>query len=192
MELSTLQRNVIFGLLIALLAATRPQHFAPLPDATLAVFFLAGLYVGRTRLMLPLLLGACVLADYASATVRGDNFWTQHCVTLAYWLIVPAYSSMWIGGRWFSRHLRSNARSLPLALVAVLAAFSVSFLFSNGGYYTLSGRYSPSWSEFVTRFVHYYPQYLLNALTYVGIAALVHVAIVVTRHSARQPAGSKT
>src|SRR5262249_7774262 len=190
-ELSTLQRNVIFGILIALVAATRPQHFASIPDATLAIFFLGGLYVGRTKLMLPLLLGACVIADYAAATARGDNFWTEECVTLAYWLIVPAYSVMWMGGRWLSRHMRNDARALPFALVTLIVAFSVSFLISNGGYYTLSGKYDPNWAQFVTRFANFYPRYLLTALTYVGIAAVVHIAIVVAQRYFAQHAPAR-
>jgi hypothetical protein len=192
MELSTLQRNVIFGLLVALVAATRPQHFAPLPDATLAIFFLGGLYVGRTKLMLPILLGACVIADYAAATARGDDFWTRQCVTLAYWLIVPAYSVMWLGGRWLSRHIRNEARALPLALVSLIVAFSVSFLISNGGYYMLSGRYDPNWAQFVARFARYYPRYLLTALTYVGIAAVVHIAIVIVQRHFTHPAPARS
>jgi len=83
-----------------------PVTFDPLPDASVAVFFLAAFYVGRTRWLLPLLIVAAVLCDWITITGRGEDFWTHHCVSIAYWFLVPAYVSLWLAGRC------SNAASL--------------------------------------------------------------------------------
>lgn len=175
MNLSQLQRLGILVVLTIVLLGTRTDHFGSLPDATLAVFFLAGLYVGRTRWELPLLMLCAVVCDYVVITANGQNFWTHHCVSVAYWFLIPAYASMWWGGVWLSRHLRSSLQGLALSAVALLAAFTLSFVFSNGSFYWLSGRYAAAhWGEFVERFAHYYPSYLRTTLSYAGFAALLH------------------
>ncbi|MGH7462982.1 MAG: hypothetical protein ACREMA_18405 [Longimicrobiales bacterium] len=187
MNLSRLQRLGILAALVIVLLGTRTDHFGPLPDATLAVFFLAGLYVGSTRWVLPLLLLCAVICDYLVITGSGQSFWAHHCVSVAYWFLVPAYASMWFGGRWLSQRLRSNLQGFALTACVLLVAFTLSFIFSNGSFYWLSGRYAaPHWAEFVERFAHYYPSYLSTTMSYAGFAALLHLqALLLLRYLPR-------
>ena len=64
------------GLALAvLMAATRSHHFATalhLPDASWAVFFLAGVYLWRVS-MLPALMAEAALIDYAGHLGRGGQ-----------------------------------------------------------------------------------------------------------------------
>jgi len=179
MRLSLTHRGAILAALLALFIGTRTSHFDPLPDASVAVFFLAAFYVGRTRWLLPLLIVAAVLCDWITITGRGEDFWTHHCVSIAYWFLVPAYVSLWLAGRWLERRFAATVPGILLAGATLLAAFTTWMLFSNGSFYWLSGRYpQPHWNEFVARFVHYYPLYLRTMMSYVGLAAVVHGAVL--------------
>ena len=153
--------------LMALMAATRFHHFGTpfaLPDASLAVFFLAGLWLGGRYLFATLLVEAGVI-DYLAITKFGVS---DFCVTKAYVFLIPAYAAMWLGGKW-CRHFGELSLSSVLQQFGMLiTATSTAFLFSNGSFYWLSGRYvSPHWAQYVERFSQYYPPYLTNAALYV-------------------------
>lgn len=74
MNESISKRAVMITLMLAaLMAATRSHHFATafhLPDASWAVFFLAGVYL-RLVSMLPALMAEAALIDYAAVTWGG-------------------------------------------------------------------------------------------------------------------------
>lgn len=155
--------------LMALMAATRFHHFGTpfaLPDASLAVFFLAGLWLGGRYLFATLLVEAGVI-DYLAITKFGVS---DFCVTKAYVFLIPAYAAMWLGGKW-CRHFGELSLSSVLQQFGMLiTATSTAFLFSNGSFYWLSGRYvSPNWAQYVERFSQYYPPYLTNAALYVVV-----------------------
>lgn len=180
MNLSPLQRAIALTALTVLLVGTSADHFGPLPNAAWAVFFLAGFYVGATRWVLPALILCALATDYFTVTASGQSFWTHHCVSVAYWLLVPAYASLWYGGTWLRSRYRPEPRVLLTAAVAVLASFTVAFTLTNGGFYWFSGRYTqPHWAEFVERYVFYYPSYLSTMLAYTGFAALLHIQTLV-------------
>ena len=42
---ANVQRAIILSLLVLLMAGTRLNHFAPVPDASWAVFFIGGFYL---------------------------------------------------------------------------------------------------------------------------------------------------
>jgi hypothetical protein len=132
----------IFAVLALVMAATRFHHegtaFA-LPDASLAVFFLAGVSLGGSRVFF-MLLTLAVAIDYLAITVFGVG---DYCISPAYAFLVPTYAVMWFGGLWFQRF--SHQSWMPYTLMlAVILAFSVSlaFLVSNGSFYWFSGKVS--------------------------------------------------
>ncbi|MBC7982949.1 MAG: hypothetical protein H7Y02_03750 [Candidatus Obscuribacterales bacterium] len=168
--------------LLLLLMGTRSQfvaqqlHFAPwlrAPDATLAVFFLAGLWIPSIALM-GVLLGAAALADQA-AFASGVSDW---CVTAAYVCLIPAYATMWFGGR----YCRSVNFASPVGFAKLTGALIITcwveFVISSGSFFLFSG-YFPTMpaSEYWSKTIGYYPHYLGWAAVYV-VAGIALASIV--------------
>lgn len=174
--------------LMALMAATRFHHFGTpfaLPDASLAVFFLAGLWLGGRYLFATLLVEAGVI-DYLAITKFGVS---DFCVTKAYVFLIGSYGAMWLGGKWCRQHGELTINSLLQQFGALIVATSGAFLFSNGSFYWFSGRYvAPHWAQYVERFAMYYPPYLTNAVLYVVVifAAVCAVKAALAHRSSQQ------
>ena len=181
----TTRNQIVVGLaLAALLTLTRGQHFATLhslPGASWAVCFLAGIYL-RPLWALPALLALTWFLDFAAFTWGGAS---GFCLTPAYVFLLPAYTSLWLAGRWYAARYRFAWATLaPLAVAAVIGA-AVCELFSSGGFYFFSGRFAePTVAEFGARMAKYFPSYLGSLAFYVGIAATVHALLGLTRNSA--------
>lgn len=163
--------------LVALIGATRMHHFGSvvsLPDASLAVFFLAGLFFNSRTFFGALLLEAGLL-DYVAISHLGVS---DFCVSPAYAFLIPAYFAMWFGGRLSANFKTMQGTEFTLsisAMATLLVAITTAFLFSNGSFYWLSGRHANSnFSEYVDGALHYYPPYAGYALMYVvaGFAAV--------------------
>ncbi|KJH83147.1 MULTISPECIES: hypothetical protein [Pseudomonadaceae] len=158
--------------LVALMAMTRGQHFASvnLPSASWAVFFLAGVLLAP-RWVFPALFVEASLLDFAAIEWNGVS---SYCLSPAYWMLAPAYGSLWFGGRTYARLHRDQLSSLAvLAGVVMLSAF-VCYLFSGGGFLFFSGRYpDPSLAQLVERIGIYYPRNLGTLALYVGTAAVL-------------------
>lgn len=170
-----LKHTLIIGAAVAaLMAATRFHHFgsaAYLPDASLAVFFLAGFYL-RTAWALPLLLLEAAAIDYLAISVGGVSDW---CITPAYALLVPTYASLWLGGRWYAHLYRPVGRTLLTLGGVLLLTASVAFLISNWGFYFFSGRFGEmNWLEYADQITRYFPLYVGGAFLYVALAAALH------------------
>lgn len=164
--------QVVIGLgLILLMALTRGTHFAAidaLPSASWAVFFLAGVFL-RPRWIFPLLFLQAVALDLVSLGGFTEAA-KHHCVTPAYALLLPAYASLWFGGRWYARIHRDHWMTVaPLVLLLFASAF-VSNLFSSGGYYYLSGTYAePDLIGLWARIETYLPARLHTLFGYVAV-----------------------
>lgn len=181
LSLSKPQQFIIGLLLIALMAFTRGHHFSTinhLPSATLAVFFLAGLYVS-SQWLVPILLAEAALLDYAAITFGGVS-----CVSPAYVMLIPAYGTLWLAGHWYAKQYQFNWHSLlPLSLSVVLAT-AISQVFSGGGFYFFSGRYTqPTLAEYGERFVNYFPSALSNIAFYLALAVAFHVIAVLAERA---------
>ncbi len=164
--------------LAALLALTRYHYFAAVPDATLAVFLLAGFYL-RSPWWLGLFIAEAAVVDYVAITYAGVSNW---CVTPAYALLIPAYAIPWLGGRLYHRLHRWEWRTLLPLLGVVLASVTAAFLVADGSFYLLSGYFpEQSWSGYASHFAVYYPYYLLGTSVYVAIAALLHTGVRAVR-----------
>lgn len=181
LTLSKTQQIIVGVALTALVVTTRGHHFASishLPSASLAVFFLAGLYL-QPKLLLPALLALCAGLDFAAITFGGVS---SFCVTPAYAFLLPAYGTMWLAGRWLAKHYRASFTTILPLVGSVLAAASLSHLFSSGGFYFFGGRYAdPSIIEFGHRVVQYFPRQLESLAFWIAVAAVVHIAFALAR-----------
>lgn len=184
------QRPLLIALgLIALMAATRMHHFGSglhLPDASLAVFLLAGFFIASPVLFGALLVEAGVI-DYLAITQFGVS---DFCVTPAYWFLIPTYAVLWFAGRYYARIHQHSLRSLGIFAGLSFAATSVAFVISNGAFYVFSGRFPDmSMATYASRMTQYYVPYLTGAVVYLVPAVLLYVLFTHranTQHSAAQ------
>ncbi|TXL12841.1 hypothetical protein BMR04_14935 [Methylococcaceae bacterium HT3] len=164
-----LQQNTkyltIFALAL-LMALTRSDHFGSaitLPDASLAVFYLAGIFTGGVLSFVVLLTEAALL-DYIAIT-----HWqvSDYCISPAYVFLIPTYAIMLLAGKWSAKYTSLNSRDLSRQLMCLLVAGSIAFLISNGSFYLLSGKFPElSVVEYMQRVAKYYPAYISSTLIY--------------------------
>ena len=180
-NLSTRNQGILCGVLVLMIVLTRGHHFASLnnlPGATWAAFFVAGIYLGSAWVFAGLL-ALCALLDYLAITYGGVS---SFCVSLAYVLLLPAYAALWFAGRWYRSHHRFSAESLLALAGAMVLGAMVAEICSSGGFYYFSGRFADTnLTEFAERFFRYFPSYLQGLAFYVGLAALVHTLIVLSK-----------
>ena len=178
MQIQTKQIG-IFAALVLLMPLTRGSHFGSsinLPDATLAIFLVAGFMLPRfTWLALAAFLFLLLEAgglDYYAIVHRGVS---DYCVSPAYWFLIPTYATMWLGGRWFSSQQQNTMRSLAIFTGVSWLSSSIAFLISNGSFYFLSGRFTEiSIAQYAERVAKYYPSYVSASLMYLAFAAVIY------------------
>jgi len=172
------QQLIMAAAFAAAMAATRYHHFGSdvnLPDASLAIFFLAGFYLQSLRFFAAFFVEAAVI-DYLATQVGGVSDW---CLSPAYWFLIPTYAALWYGGRWYAARHQLRWRTVLPLLGALLTTVTLAFLISNGGFYLFSGRFPDlSWTEYAARVAQYYLPYVSSAFGYVAIAAMIHVPVV--------------
>lgn len=181
--------QIIIGLVLAaLVVVTRGHHFASinnLPSASLAVFFLAGLYL-RPTWVFPVLLALCVGLDFSAITLGGVS---SFCVTPAYAFLLPAYGAMWLAGHWFAKQYSFSFNALLPLVGGVAVAATISELCSSGGFYFFGGRYpNPTLAEFLPRLEKYFPQQLEGIAFWLGVALVVHIAFALANGANRAKA----
>ena len=157
-------RWIVAGLAV-LMAVTRFHHegtaFA-FPDASLAVFFLLGWYLGGAALFVGFLLVALAIDSLAVGYGGVGAF----CVSPAYGFLVPAYAAIWWAGRCTERH----ALTLPGSALALLASTTAAYLISEISFFVLSGRTTGlDWRAYGSGMLEHYPVYLGSTLAYVGL-----------------------
>lgn len=174
MQLLSKQKLIIVIALAALMAATRMHHFGTslhLPDASLAIFLIAGFFIASPAVFAALFLEA-VAIDYLAITQFGVS---DFCITPAYWGLIPTYLVLWGAGRFYARIAQANWRGLGVFSALALAALSAAFLLSNGSFYVFSGRYPDlSFSEYAARVAQYYVPYMTSGLVYLIPAVLLY------------------
>lgn len=178
MSLTKPQQAGLFAALALIMAGTRLHHFGALPDASWAVFFVAGFYLRNgVRWAFPLLMALSVLVDYLVISGQGMNFWSHYCVSLAYWFLLPAYAAMWMGGALLRKRASGvGVRSLGWLALTFLAAFGACYLLSNGSFYWLSESVtSRSLEGWMVNLADWCLPYLRTTAAYVCVATAVHV-----------------
>lgn len=184
MTLSTPQRIAIFAVLALAMIATRFHHFAAVPDASWAVFFIAGFYLrGSARWAFPLLMALAVIVDILVITGQGLDFWSHYCVSPAYWMLLPAYAALWFGGSWLrSRYAGIGFATLGRLVLAVIVSATLCYLVSNGGFYWLSPVVTErSLAGWFKNLGDWYLTFVGTTVAYVGIAAAFHVVATLAR-----------
>ena len=183
MQLQTRQVG-IFAALVLLMVATRfYSHFGSvvsLPDASLAVFFLAGFYLARMARPAAVAFVALLLAaggvDYYAIVFRGVS---DACISPAYWFLIPTYACLWTAGRWFAARQQMSWSSLGLLAAVAWGSTTAAFLISNTSYYLLSGRVSnPGLMQYAAGIANYYPPYVSCTQLYLAGAAMLHLLLV--------------
>lgn len=187
MTLTSRSRLTIFLVLATVMAATRLNHFGAVPDASWAVFFIAGFYLrGSFRWAFPALMALAVLVDYVVITQAGLSFWSHYCVSPGYWFLIPAHFSLWAAGSFLSRHVHGlQPNALGLLVLTVFGGTALCHFFAQGGFYWLSSSVAdPTVAGWVKNYADWFLPYLRTTGIYVGIATIVHIAIVLmARHA---------
>ncbi len=156
--------------LMAFMALTRFDHFGStitLPDASLAVFFLAGTSTYGIRFFGLLLLEAGLI-DYIAINHFGVS---DFCITPAYGFLTLTYGVMWLAGDYCKAFLRLNFANTLYAVGLIVVATSLAFLLSNGSFYVFSDRFGElNLNEFLRQAAHYYPAYSSSTLIYIFVS----------------------
>lgn len=161
---------LLIVILPLLMLATRTDHFGSivsLPDASRAVFLLAGFYFRRFSGFILLCALAAAIDYWVVATRVVDDF----CVTAAYGFLLPSYFVVWFAGRW----LLPRTENKILLIATVIISLVASYLISGGSYYLFSGQFTEfSWVEYIGRVTKYLPRSVFIPLGYLAVAALFH------------------
>jgi hypothetical protein len=163
-------RTVGLLALAGAMLATRLHHFEYLPDASWAIFFLSGFYSFGARAF-ALLLVEAVLIDYVATAHLGVS---SYCLSIAYPSVLPAYATLWFGGRLAARHRDGGLpHRMGWLVVCLLLSVSLCFLLTNGSFYWLSGRAAnPNVAGWMAGFLRWYPYFLAVPCLYVAIAVV--------------------
>ena len=120
---------------------TRGSHVmtsVSLPDASLALLLIGGLYLRKASWFAFFVLLATVI-DFGAAKVDSVQ---AFCLTVGYWGMLPTYAVMWLAGVWLSKQADSlNPIKFTLAS---LASTLLAFVISTQTYYLFSGRFPNS------------------------------------------------
>ena len=174
--------QLIIGIILAMLmGVTRGYHFTalePLPSASWAVFFLAGVYL-RSRWVFPALLAEAALLDFVAITWGGVS---SFCVSPAYGFLLPAYGTLWLAGHWYAKEHHDRVTTLLPLAISMVVGVAVCELISSGSFYVLSGRFDQiTVAAFSSQFAQYFPQSLVALAFYAGLAGLAHLTGYVAR-----------
>jgi len=146
---------------------TRGSHITTLyslPDASLALFLIGGIYLGNIRFFITFFLLGLFIDFGAAAFDPKLGF----CFTKSYLGLIPAYASLWVSGYFLNQ--RKFLQKLSIFIPFVSIAVILAFLISTQTYYLFSGRFgNPSVLESILHGWDYLPQYFLSSFTYIGL-----------------------
>lgn len=174
----SLQQKLAAGAVVAFfMLLTRSSHaLTPiaLPDASLVLFLMGGLLLGRAAWFVVFFLLASII-DFGVAAI---DPWQAFCLTDGYWGLIPAYGAMWLGGRWLARRADPFA---PIAYAATALITTVAaFIISTQTYYLFSGRFPNNGIlETIQHGWNYLPGYL-------AVSAMYFVLVWVIARALRQ------
>lgn len=174
---SSLSKKITIAAVIAFfMLLTRGSHVltaVSLPDASLVLFLLGGLLLGRLAWFVVFFL----LASFIDFSAAAANSWYAYCLTDGYWGLIPAYAAMWLGGRWLAKRADAFA---PLAYaITTFVTTMLAFVISTQTYYLFSGRFpNNGLIETMQYGWNYLPSYLAYTAMYFVI---VWVAVRVLR-----------
>lgn len=179
---------IALGLMLVI-ALTRFNHFGSafvLPDASLAIFILGGIYLARSTIsssVFMLLLAESAAVDYYAINVAGVSDW---CVTPAYGLLAVIYGLLWYMGRLYSTQYQTTMRGFFGLLTFSAVASSLAFILSNLAFYLFSGRYAAMTAlEYSVRVKEYFASYILVTLFYIALTGGIQLLVVALGRSSQ-------
>jgi len=188
-QLSTTANTGMFIALAALMLATRFHHFGTalhLPDASMAIFFLGGLYL-RKHWQFAVFAVLAGIIDWAAISLSGVS---DFCVTPAYSFLLPAYAVLWYGARLCADRVQLTWTSALITLGVALVCASLSFAISNGSFYWIGGRHAEtSFAGWIASLLQWGPLFVRTTMVYLVGAAVVHA--LVARVLAGREAGAR-
>ena len=167
----TTKHLVIAAAITFLMLLTRGSHVltsVALPDASLALLLIGGLYL-RKAAWFAFFVALATAIDFGAAAIDSIQ---AFCLTAAYWGMLPTYAVMWLAGVWLSQ--QSNRFNVLKFATAGMLATLLAFLISTQTYYLFSGRFANSGMlETLQYGWAYLPSYLgFTAMYLVGFWAL--------------------
>ncbi|MES2182734.1 MAG: hypothetical protein V4493_11635 [Pseudomonadota bacterium] len=154
-----------------LMLLTRGSHVltsVSLPDASLALLLIGGLYL-RKAAWFALFVVLATAIDFGAAAIDSLQ---GFCLTDGYWGMLPTYAVMWLAGLWLSKQTNSFD-AFKYAFAGLLATF-LAFVISTQSYYLFSGRFPANGMiESLQHGWEYLPSYMgFTAMYLVGFWAL--------------------
>ena len=182
---------LILIVLASAMALTRINHFAPIPDASWAIFFVAGFSLRPLlRWVFPMLMALAVVIDWLVIRGQGLQFWQHYCISAGYAALVPAYLVLSLGGAWLRQHLDLRAgigQQLLHVGSALVLSVALCHLLSQGAFYWSSANVAqPSVAGWAQNYLDWFPLYLRTTVIYVALAAAVGRASVALRLARQQ------
>ena len=150
---------------------TRGSHVlthVALPDASLALLLIGGLYLRKAAWLVCFVMLATAI-DFSAAAIDSLQ---AYCLTIGYWGMLPTYAAMWLAGVWLGKQ-SNGLDALKFSLAAVVSTL-VAFVISTQTYYLFSGRFpNHGLVETMQYGWNYLPSYLAYSAIYlVGFWAL--------------------
>lgn len=162
------QTHVLTAAVIAfLMLLTRGSHVltsVSLPDASLALLLIGGLYLRKAGWFV-LFAVLATLIDFSAAAIDSIQ---AFCLTDGYWGMLPTYAVMWLAGVWLSKQVDSTdvIKFTSASVLSTLAAFVIS----TQTYYLFSGRFPDAGiMESMQHGWEYLPSYMGYTLMYLVV-----------------------
>ena len=177
MNQSTLTKPLLIATAIAFsMLLTRGSHVlthVSLPDASLALFLLGGLYLSaNVKLSMAWFAAFFALATFIDFGAAALDPAQGFCLTNGYWGLIPSYAALWFGGVWLSKQKNPFA-VLPFSAVSLSATF-VAFVLSTQTYYLFSGRFPANGViESMQHGWEYLPNWMGVNAAYFGLVLLI-------------------
>ena len=169
--------TAVASLFAMVMIATRFNHFGDalhLPDASMALFFLGGLYLRKHLAFLGFVV-LSVLIDWYSVSYAGVS---DFCITVAYAFLPLAYAVLWYVGRLLAPRYNGSLASHGMVFAGIVVSATLSYAVSNGAFYWLGGRYTdPNMSQYLQRFAQWAPLFVRAAAGYVLVSQVVQALV---------------
>ena len=146
---------------------TRGSHITTLyalPDASLALFLIGGIYLKQVRFFIALFLVGLFIDFGAAALDPKLGF----CLTRGYWGLIPTYAVLWVCGFYLNQRERLQKLSVFIPIVSI--AIVLAFIISTQTYYLFSERFgNPNLLKSIFHGWEYFPQYFMASFCYIGL-----------------------
>lgn len=129
---------IIAAFITFFMLLTRGSHVltnVSLPDASLALLLIGGLYL-RKAVWFAFFIVLATVIDFGAAAIDSIQ---AFCLTPGYWGMLPTYAVMWLAGFWLSK--QTDSLNVWKYTFASLLSTFLAFVISTQTYYLFSGRF---------------------------------------------------